>query len=938
MYPRAVRELLGRLIDLREGESRPALEAFVTLFGLIAAHTILETARDALFLSKLPPERLALVYAIVAVVTLGVSELNARFTRRFGKRNALIFTLIIASYGTALLHLQTTTPAVLFILYAWSALVGTLLGVQFWMFAGQLFTVAQGKRLFGPIASGGVGGAVVGAGFAALALSFVPVGSLLLVSAALFLATALYLTTVKADAIGPQRRAVARGAARPGGDGFAALLRREPYLRELAAFVGLSTAAVLVTDYIFKSVAAQSIPSAELGIFFARTYAALNALSLLVQLFVAGRVLRRLGVVPALVVLPLLLLTGGSAMVVLGGVLGLALFTKGADGSLRYSLHRVASELLWMPLSGDARDRGKALLDSVFGRAVQALTAGALLLLAAAGVREPRALAAIVVVLSAAWLYVVARLRRSYLDLFRQALARGMLDASAVTQELDLTSVETVMEALSSREARRVIGAMELLSEKRRSRLIPGLILYHESAEVLLRALRIVATPDRADWPPLAERLLAHADEGVRVEALRCLARINNHVAVVRALEDDSPAVRAHAAFWSARDSERGPLQSGRIRELLALDGDEGLKARSALLDAIRDAPDPRFADLVLEILRGRRGAPAALIARAAEAMTQVKDPRFVALLIQDLGRRDGRRVVRDALVHQGEPALDALVRALRDPDTDPRVRLHLPQSIARFRTQRAADVLAEHLADERSGALRYKSLRGLGRVVADGKVKIDSKVMEAEARRNLIEHFRLLALSTRLEVRPAAPGDARAETSELLRGLLDDKMRQSLERAFRFLQIVHPNEDIRSAYLALRGDDKPLRAQAMEFLDTLTLSADRASAIHRELRETLRVVADELGGAERVARVGHLLPVAPASEEDAVLALLADPDDALATLAGYHALALGTPALLAEVTRVSAARPSLHLVAATDEPSRPPAGMSATLEAIDGG
>src|SRR5207344_1211507 len=97
-------------------------------------------------------------------------------------------------------------------------------------------------------------------------------------------------------------------------------------------------------------------------------------------------------------------------------------FTKGADGALRYSLHRVASELLWMPLSGETRDRGKALLDSVFGRAVQAITAGALLLLAAFEVGTPRVLALIVMALSAAWLFVVARLRRSYLDLFRQAL------------------------------------------------------------------------------------------------------------------------------------------------------------------------------------------------------------------------------------------------------------------------------------------------------------------------------------------------------------------------------------------------------------------------------------------------------------------------------------------------------------------------------------
>ncbi|MFT3770270.1 MAG: Npt1/Npt2 family nucleotide transporter [Minicystis sp.] len=913
-----MRALLGRLLDLRDGEARPTIESFVILAGVVAAHTILETARDALFLSKLPPERLALVYALVAVVTLAVSELNARFTRRFGKRNALVFTLVVAAYGTVLLGLQAMTPLVLFALYAWSALVGTLLGVQFWMFAGQIFTVAQGKRLFGPIASGGVAGAVAGAGFAALALSFVPVGVLLFVSAGIFLVTALFLTTVQPDIVAPPRRAALAGGA-PSQDGALALLRREPYLRELAAFVGLSTAAVLVTDYLFKSVAAQTIPPAELGRFFARTYAALNALSLGVQLFIAGRVLRRLGVVPALVVLPLLLLAGGGGVIVAGGLLALALFAKGADGALRYSLHRVAGELLWMPLAGETRDRGKALLDSVFGRAVQAVTAGGLLLLAAAGVRSPRALAVIVVVLAAAWLLVVARLRRSYLDLFRQALARGTIDPAAIMPELDLSSVETVMEALSSREARRVLAAMELLHEKGRARLIPGLILYHESAEVLLRALRIITTADRADWPPLAERLLSHPTEGVRIEALRCLAKMNHHVAVVRALEDESPTVRAHAAFWAARDSDRDPLENGRIRDLLDLPGRNRARVRAAFLDAVRDAPDARFTDLVIAILEDGGDAPASrmidgehvdLAVHAAHAMTKLRDPRFIPVLIPELGRREGRHVVHNALVHQGEAALDALVEALRDPRTDSRLRIHLPQAISRFTSQRAADVLAAHLTDERSGAVRFKSLRGLGHVVTHGKVKVDEALMTAEARKNLVEHFRLLSLSIR--VAPAPPEGA-AAAGELLRGLLADKMRQSLERAFRLLQIVHPTEDIHGAYLALRSGDKRRRAQVMEFLDTLTMSGKRASTVHRELREALRLVADDLADADRVARIAHLLSRPPHDEEEALAQLLADEDDALATIAGYYALAVGSPSLAGKVAHARAARAALR-------------------------
>src|SRR5690242_11178161 len=122
---------LTRLMDLREGEGRPAIEAFLGLFGIIAGHAVVERAREALFRRKLPPSRLAFVYVLLAALTLVVTGANTHFVRRFGQRNALIFTLLAAAYGTTVLHFVALTPLMLFVLYTWSALMGTVLGVQF---------------------------------------------------------------------------------------------------------------------------------------------------------------------------------------------------------------------------------------------------------------------------------------------------------------------------------------------------------------------------------------------------------------------------------------------------------------------------------------------------------------------------------------------------------------------------------------------------------------------------------------------------------------------------------------------------------------------------------------------------------------------------------------------------------------------------------------
>src|SRR5262249_21026443 len=122
-----MKKVLGRLVDLREGEGVTVLQAFVTLFGLIAAHTMLETARDALFLGRLPSSRLTFVYVLLSGLALVVSSYNERFVRRFGRRNALVFTLMLCAYGTTVLHFLPQSATVVFALYVWSGLLGTVL-------------------------------------------------------------------------------------------------------------------------------------------------------------------------------------------------------------------------------------------------------------------------------------------------------------------------------------------------------------------------------------------------------------------------------------------------------------------------------------------------------------------------------------------------------------------------------------------------------------------------------------------------------------------------------------------------------------------------------------------------------------------------------------------------------------------------------------------
>ena len=932
--------VLGRLIDLRPGEGPLAFKAFGALFGLIAGHTILETARDALFLKNLPASRLTFVYIGLAVIGLILPAYNSRFVRTFGRRNASIFTLMVAAVGTVMWHFQEPGPVLAYGLYLWSGLLGTVLVVQYWMLSGQLFTAAQGKRLFPGIASGGVLGAVSGGVIATAALEVFgmvgrrgAVSSLLLISALMFLGTAVLLTTIASEERGTPFRTASSDSGLA--EGFT-VLKEHPYVRLLGAFVALSTITVLTTDYLFKYVAKASVEADALGVFFARYYAALNAVALIMQIAIAQRIVQRLGVVAALSLLPLLLLGGGASIALLGGSFVAVLLTKGADGALRHSLHRVATELLYLPLPGEVRDSSKTLLDAVFVRGAQALTAFGILCLATLGLESVRLLATIVAVCAGGWVCLTLFLKAGYLDLFRSELGRGALDPRLLRmEELDIDSVESVMHSLSSTDPSRVTAALDLLKESGRAGLVPALILYHESDEVLLKALDIVSRNDEQEWRPHATRLSGSGSIPVRVAALRALGRACESDLVRSSLADPSPVIQAHAAFQLARCADVDhPEEHPVVMETLAKAQESTPEVRRemrlAFLDALRVDADARWANVMYDIARADRSP--AVVRAVATAVARVPDERFIPLLVDWLDVRDARTPVREALTKLGSRALDALEDALKDPERPEAVRRQIPITIAGYGSQRAADLLMDQLKVESDGLVRYRVLRGLGRLVTAHAVKLDRSLVESEVSRNLREQLRLMSLCVPLEtVADSIPRRARG-SAMLLSGLLNDKMRQASERAFRLLKVLFRNEDVRGIFVALQDADKRVRANALEFLDALILDCDE------DMRALARIVADDLPDGDKVARAADAgyIDSTPQDATEALARLMEDDDDSVVAITAYYAMAVADDDVSDDVAALIKDRPSLAYVAEAAD-ALPPVTIAPLVEAYDG-
>ena len=886
MAPTAAR--LSRLFDIRAGEGRTALLGFALLLMLIiCGHTVMETARDALLLTGPGPRALGIVYMAIAATTLPASAVAARAGERFGQRRTLAGMLGVAAAVSVLLFLVPVSNLAAMATYVVSGLLGSILVPLLWTLVGTAMTVAQGRRLFGLIAAAGVVGGVLGPALAAATLAFLPVKSLLLLSAFVFVVAGAALGGVRVA----ERVQRPRGRRPPEVTNSVRTLREYPFLARVALLVFVSTATLLALDYLFKSTVARAMPAAQVGRFIARYYLCLNGISLFVQLFLSRGIVRRMGLGAAIVFTPMLLFGSAIGALLSGGAVPAVLLVKGIDGSLRYSVHRITGELVYLPVPPAARQRVKPLIDGGLSRTAQTLTGAALFALGGTTLLGPKTLSAILVVMTGLWLVTAISMRRPYLSLLHNALSKGPLDGQETPDPIDLGTAEMLVQHLASDDPVEVEAAMSALARRGHEGLVPALVLLQSDQDVLVQALEMFGSSHRTDWFTPARRLLEDPREPVRMAAARALARHDELDARLLA-KDVGVRVRAYSAVLLALAGGAGSvLADATVAGLVRLPGDEGASARLGLLAAIADvARNDRLSPLLRALVEAppSSGAEAELVAAAA---ARQHDTRTIPHLVALLGRRDGREAVRAALVELGEPALDDVWGALCDASRARRLRLHLPKTLARFGTTEAAEYLLESIETESDGLVRFKSIRALGLLRSEHRVPMDRARVEKISRAELGRHFR--ALDARVALGPAdepSPGPA-PPAERLLVGMLDDKLRHSLERAFRLLEIAHPHDDIHHAYHGALSQDRYMRANAGEFLDALLRRRDQ-----QQLRELLRLVVDDLPSRERIARARTVVPLGPEATRDQWLVRLArDPDPTVASLAGECARASGS-------------------------------------------
>ncbi|MFZ0390847.1 MAG: Npt1/Npt2 family nucleotide transporter, partial [Calditrichia bacterium] len=453
-----MKNYLLKIFDIREGEEQRALLMFFYIFLIIASLLIIKPVRNSLFLSRFGVQQLPYAFLLVALAAVFVSTVYSRISLRF-RLNYLIRISLLFSIGSLLLiwyllHLNFQAGWFYYLFYVWAALFAVLITSQFWLLANYVFNAREARRLFGFIGAGAISGGIFGGYFTKF---FAPVfGSVnLLFFCILFLSVSLLIAEfiwkqgarrTYRERLLQQKRI--RQTQIP--ENAVSTIIKSRHLIYLSALVGVGVIAANLVDYQYSAIAsAQITDKDQLSAFFGFWLSNLSIGSLLIQLFLTGRILRVFGVSISLLFLPISILIGVAA-VLFNPALWAAVLLKVSDGSFKNSVNKAGLELLVLPVASHIKNRIKSYIDVLVDSLATGI--GGILLILAIGelgwsVQQIGFLIAGLLVL---WILLIFRVKSEYLNTFRLALEKRSIDLDEQNISLQdatvLSSLKDVLE------------------------------------------------------------------------------------------------------------------------------------------------------------------------------------------------------------------------------------------------------------------------------------------------------------------------------------------------------------------------------------------------------------------------------------------------------------------------------------------------------------
>jgi AAA family ATP:ADP antiporter len=827
-----------RVFGLTGRELSRAVPLFAYLFLVMAGSVASKAARDALFLDRFRAIDLPYVDIAIAVIVGLVAGVYIRAGERTNLRNLQAGSLL-AFAASALVFWElanTASGGALFILiYIWVGVISVIVPTQVWTLANYVMTTREAKRSFGFIGGGAILGWIVGGLATRLVVSRFGTESTLLWVAVTFIVSAALVWYIWRNRPSHVDDDAPASGMRTGGatgsrllESFAAITGSR-YLSAIATVIWLAAFTTTIAGWQFKAIAKSHIPDTDaLASFFGLFNVLAGVAALVLQLFLTGRVLKRVGVGVTLFIVPTALALSSISLLITGGLLAAAAAVKASDQVLRYSIDKATIELLYLPVPQTLTFRVKSFIDTVVYRFGDAMGGITILLFAAMFGLNAVQMTAVTLVLIGAWFWASLVARRQYVENLRESIHQHRIDTERSGAALIEKSAADMIAARLEGDPAEILYALSWY-EMANDRAIPPAVrglLKHESGEVRERALRLLSHVGDVEVVHEVERLLYDEHLEVRTEALLYLAE-HAHIDPLERIEQlgDFPdfSLRAAMTAFLARPGRAQNLDAARaiLGAMVTDTGADGKRVRLEAARLIGLVPD--VFDRELRMLLQDEDAEVA--SAAIGACARLRKRTFVGRIIERLHEPGITEEAVAALAGFGDAIVGTLRDAMADEGMAINTRREIPAVLQAIGSRASHFALMENVLDG-DAIMRHRVITALNKLEQQHPDRrLDRNTLETLLTAEVIGHYRSYQVLAAVDVH------GEREPGSIAQGLTDG-LQHEAERIFRLLKMMYPDHDMHSAYVGLQSSDPKVHDNAVEFLEAVLSPVLRAQII----------------------------------------------------------------------------------------------------------
>src|SRR5437016_591569 len=331
--PTKINRVFSKIVDVKPDEIPALWLGFVFHFLILTGYYIMRPIRDSIAAGN-RLETLPWMFTATLVGMLIANAVFAAIVARMSRRKfiPLAYGFFIFNLALFFFLMRSSPPAqqvwIGRALYVWVSVFNLFNTAIFWAFMTDLFTVEQGKRLYGFIAVWGSLGGVLGAYITTHFVRDIGPANLLAISAIMFAGAGFLVRFFPSGFTDGNKTAHAHE--KPiGGSIWSGIthIGSSPYLLGLAVSMLLYTTTSTWAYFQQSDLAREALTDSNARtVFLGNLDIWVNSITVVIQIFLTGRLLKWFGAGFTLVAMPFLSMVGFAAMGVAPSLALLAFF------------------------------------------------------------------------------------------------------------------------------------------------------------------------------------------------------------------------------------------------------------------------------------------------------------------------------------------------------------------------------------------------------------------------------------------------------------------------------------------------------------------------------------------------------------------------------------------------------------------------------------